>query len=259
MTMKHNRLLVSIVVLVLWAAATMFGAQVLAGGEEISLDSLVQRGIGWQFVAAIAILLGAIALFRWRDIGFTAPHDLLRILWFPGLYLVVFAALIVLFGLPPARVAGLVFVNTMMVGFSEEVMFRGVLLRASLERMSMWAAIGLNMALFGGVHAFNGFITGDFGAAALQSLAAAMSGLVFIAIVLRTGSIWPAIVYHGLWDCALFLIGLAANGSGGGESAGGAAGQLPAYGALLPMALVLPNFLFALFVLRKVGGKAKAA
>lgn len=257
MTMKHNRLLVSIVVLMLWAAATMFGAQVLAGGEEISLDSLVQRGIGWQFVAAIAILLGAIALFRWRDIGFTAPHDLFRILWFPGLYLVLFAALIVLFGLPPERVAGLVFINTMMVGFSEEVMFRGVLLRALLERMSMWAAIGLNMVLFGAVHAFNGFITGDFGAAALQSLAAAMSGLVFIAIVLRTGSIWPAIVYHGLWDCALFLIGLAAKGSG--ESAGGAADALPAYGALLPLALNLPNFLFALFVLRKVGGRAKAA
>ena len=134
-------------------------------------------------------------------------------------------------------------------------MFRGVLLRATLERMSIWAAIGLNMVLFGGVHAFNGFITGDFGAAAPQSLAAAMSGLVFIAIVLRTGSIWPAIVYHGLWDCALFLIGLAAKGSG----AGGAAGALPAYGALLPMALNLPNFLFALFVLRKVGGRAKAA
>ncbi len=243
-----HRFWISLIVLLAWGAATMFGAQWLAGGQETSLDDLVQQGIGWQFVAAIAILLIAIAIFRWKDIGFVEPHSLLRVMWFPSLYLVAFAAGIVWLGLPPLMTTLLVFVNTMMVGFSEEVMFRGVLLRASVERMSIWPAILLNMALFGGVHAFNGFITGNFDAAILQSIAAGMSGLVFIAILLRTGSIWPAIIYHGLWDFALFTVGLASAEAGHG----GSGGEMPAYAGYLPVILNLPNFLFALFLLRGI-------
>lgn len=247
-----NRLWISIFILLLWGAATMFGAQVLGGGEEISLNDLVQRGIGWQFVAAIAILLAAIAIFRWKDIGFETPHSLVRVLWFPSIYLIVFTVAIFWLGLPPLTTLLLVFVNTMMVGFSEEVMFRGVLFRASVERMPIWPAILLNMVLFGGVHAFNGFITGDFHAAFLQSIAAGMSGLVFIAILLRTGSIWPAIIYHGLWDFAVFTVGLASAGSGGGE----AATEVPAYANFMPIMLNLPNFIFALILLRNLGQRA---
>ena len=248
MSGTSNRFWISIAVLLLWGAATMFGAQILGGGEEISLDELVRQGVGWQFVAAIAILLAAIAIFRWRDIGFVRPHSLFRVMWFPCIYLLLFGAGIVYLGLPPLVTTLLVFLNTMMVGFSEEVMFRGVLFRASIERMSVWPAILLNMMLFGGVHAFNGFITGEFGAAIQQSFAAGMSGLVFIAIMLRTGSIWPAIIYHGLWDFALFTVGMASAASGGGE----AAGELPAYAGYLPIVMNLPNFIFALILLRNI-------
>ena len=243
-----SRFWISLVVLVLWGAATMFGAQTIGGGEDISLDDLVQHGIGWQFVAAIVILLVAIAVFKWRDIGFVRPRSLFAVMWFPSIYLVLFAVAIAFMGLPPIAVTLLVLLNTMMVGFSEEVMFRGVLFRASIERMPIWPAIVLNMVLFGGVHAFNGFITGDFGAAFIQSAAAAMSGLVFMAILLRTGSIWPAIIYHGLWDFALFTIGLASSGSGAGD----VAADVPSYAAYAPIAMNLPNSLFALFLLRSI-------
>ena len=97
----------------------MFGAQILGGGEEISLDELVRQGVGWQFVVAIAVLLGAIAIFRWRDIGFVRPHSLFRVMWFPCIYLVLFGAGIVYLGLPPLVTTLLVFLKTMMVGFSE--------------------------------------------------------------------------------------------------------------------------------------------
>lgn len=167
-------------------------------------------------------------------------------MWFPCIYLVLMVGAIILFGIPPLGALVLVFLNTMMVGFSEEVMFRGVLFRASLERMAIWPAIILNMVLFGGVHAFNGFITGDFGTALVQSLAAGMSGLVFMAILLRTGSIWPAIIYHGLWDFLLFTIGVASAGSGE------VAGEAPAGSVYAPVLMNLPNFIFALILLRKI-------
>lgn len=243
-----SRLWISLVVLVIWGAATLFGAQFMAGGEEVQLDELVKEGIGWQFVAAIAVLLIAIAIFKWKDIGFNSPHSVFRIMWFPSLYLIGFAAGITFLGFPPLTVMTMVFVNTMMVGFSEEVMFRGVLFRASIERMSVWPAILLNMVLFGGVHAFNGFITGDFGAALVQSLAAGMSGLVFMAILLRTGSIWPAIIYHGLWDCLIFLVGVSSAQAGSPEVGGDA----PGMAIYAPILMNLPNFIFALIILRKI-------
>jgi hypothetical protein len=251
MTAASTRFCISLAVLLLWGATTMFGAQLLAGGEEISLNDLVQQGIGWQFVGAIVILLAVIFAFRWKDIGFNKPHSLLHVLWFPSIYLFVFAGLIVLLGLPPLMSTMLVFVNTMLVGFSEEVMFRGVLFRASLKQMAVWPAIILNMILFGGVHAFNGFITGEFGAAIVQSFAAGMSGLLFIAILLRTGSIWPAIVYHGLWDFAIFTLGMSS--SRAGDAA--AVGDVSPHSVFLPLLLNLPNFLFALVLLRNIHKK----
>lgn len=248
MTGSASRIWISLIVLIVWAAVTLFGAQFLAGGEEVSLNEIVTRGIGWQFVVAIAVLLIAIAVFKWKDIGFGAPHSVARVMWFPSLYLIGFAAAIVFFGFPPLFAMIMVFINTMMVGFSEEVMFRGVLFQASIKRMSVWPAIILNMVLFGGVHAFNGFITGDFSAAVLQSVAAGMSGLLFMAIVLRTGSLWPAIIYHGLWDCLVFLITVSLAGSEGAA----ADAEVPAMANYAPVLLNLPNFIFALILLRKI-------
>ncbi len=98
--------------------------------------------------------------------------------------------------------------NTSLVGLSEELMFRGVLLQALRQTVSIWPAVALTTLAFGAVHSLNVFITGDLGAALIQSTAAALSGLFFIAPRLRTGSLWPSIAVHGLWDGAAFLVAL---------------------------------------------------
>ncbi len=97
-----------------------------------------------------------------------------------------------------------------MVGFSEEVMFRGFLLSALRGVMGVWPAVILSSVLFGAVHVTNGFITGAWGPAVVQASMAAMSGLAFAALRVRTGSLWPGIVLHGLWDAGLFFMSLSA-------------------------------------------------
>ena len=237
----------------LWILVTLVGAKWLLGGEEAGLDELVKNGIGWQFVAAVGLLLIAITVFKWRDMRFGAPHSLLKVMWFPSLILLAISLPILSTGLPAAKVICFVAFNTFLVGVSEEVMFRGLLFRALLENSKVWTAIILTTVLFGSVHALNGFTTGEWGQALLQAIAAGMSGLIFIAIVIRTGSLWPAIIYHFLWDCVLFLMGAATAAK---------TEALPnpeiettisdSAALLLPLLIALPNFLCALVLLRKV-------
>lgn len=231
----------------------MFGARVIAGGE-VALDELVSSGIGWHFGIAIALLVLAIQIFEWKDIGFAKPHSLLLVLWFPSIYLFAFAGGITFLGLPPSRVVFFVALNSLMVGASEEIMFRGVLFRALENAMPIWPAIILTSVLFGAVHVLNVFITGDFIPALMQSIAAAMSGFIFIAILIRTGSIWPAIIYHFLWDCLIFLAGSGASAANS-ESTTVDVGAAALYA---PILLNLPNLICALLLLRNVGKESNA-
>lgn len=240
-----KRIWISLAVTAAWVATTLFGARLITGGDT-SLDELVSTGIGWHFLVAIAILVVAIVVFKWNDIGFNKPHSVLRVLWFPAIYLVVFAGGLAVRGVPSMSVVFFVAINTIMVGASEEIMFRGVLLRAFDKAMSIWPAIILTTVLFGAVHSLNGFITGQFGPALIQSVAAGLSGLVFMAILIRTGSIWPGIIYHFLWDFLIFLLVSAA----APEAAAADTGGMAMYG---PILLSLPNVICAAILLRHVG------
>lgn len=249
-----NRIAIALLTLVAWVLVTFLGAKVQLPGEP-SLDDLVTRGIAWQIVLAGALLVGVILWRRWRDIGFVAPErGTLRLLWLPMLMILLQLGFALLLGLPSAGVILLVLVNTLFVGFSEETMFRGVLYRALRGRMGIWPAILLVSVAFGGVHVLNGFITGVFAAAALQALMAACSGLLLMAIFLRTGSLWVAIVYHALWDAATFVVTLGASDrvAGTADRATEAAGANGAAAFVLPFLMVLPNLLYALWLLRSV-------
>lgn len=221
----------------------MLGAQYIAG-SEVSLVDLVSNKIGWHFLLAIVVLITAIVIFRWNDIGFRKPHSIFRTMWFPSIYLVLFLAGLVYFGLPTENVVLFIVLNTFLVGASEEIMFRGILFRAFEQTMSLWSAILLTSFLFGAVHALNVFITGELGPAVMQSIAAGMSGLVFLAIVLRTGSLWTAIIYHFLWDCLLLLVSSMVT-----EVASDNSDSSAIYG---PILLNVPNAIFAIVLLRNV-------
>lgn len=252
--MNHTskRIPVSLVAYVVWSAITLLAMHWLVPGEH-SLLASVCNGVGWNFVLAILFLVTLTRINRWSDLAFVRPASLrsLRILWFPALYLMVFFGLAATKGISLTSSQILfVVINTLMVGLSEEFMFRGVLFRALRSRLYLWPAILLTSVLFGGVHVFNVFITGQLIDATAQALSAMMSGFIFVALLLRTGSLWVPIVYHGLFDMSIFLAT-----SGAGEAAAGAeASTLVRF--LAPMALDIPNLLCALFLLRKVRNEA---
>nr|WP_280922894.1 DUF2171 domain-containing protein [Rubellimicrobium aerolatum] len=109
-------------------------------------------------------------------------------------------------GLPPAPVVAILLVNTVLVGFSEEVMFRGFLYSGLRDRLRPWPAIWAVTLLFGALHTLNALVTGHLLDALQQSGNATLIGLALLAIRLRTGSIWPAVLVHASWDFGLLLL-----------------------------------------------------
>jgi len=241
----NKRLAISLATFLGWLLITLVGEQ-LGSGTRQSLTDTVARGPGWPFVAAAAFVLAVVAWQRWRDIGL---HQLptarsLLLAWLPALYIVGGLGVAAHLGLPPAKVVLWVLLNTFLVGLSEELMFRGVLLHALRHTVSIWPAVALTTLAFGAIHSLNVFITGDLRGAVIQSTAAALSGLFFIALRLRTGSLWPCIVVHGLWDCAAFLVAMSSP-----TEAAVSTGPTTAM-RLAPILLVLPNALYGLWLLR---------
>lgn len=248
--MSSSRITIALVTFAVWVAITVLGARVLQGGEA-DLGDLVSHGFAWQIIAAAAFVLAVTLWKGWaNETGLRSVRDLrdLRLAWLPVLYILAGLGAAVAAGLPPASVVMWVLINTLFVGFSEELMFRGVLLQAFRSRYSIWPAVIITSLMFGAVHSLNIFTTGQVMQSLVQSVAAALSGLIFMALRLRTGSIWPGMLLHGLWDFSTFTFGAAAGAAGDPATAGG-----PALAAVLvPVILVLPNAIYALYLLRNI-------
>jgi hypothetical protein len=245
----NARLAISLAAFVGWLLITVVGGQINTGHGPLTQG--VTRGLGWPFLLAALFLLVVVVWQQWRDIGLNkrAARGSLLLTWLPMLYVVVGLSLAVVLGLPPAGVLLWILLNTFLVGLSEELMFRGVLLQAFRHVVSIWPAVALTTLAFGAVHALNVFTTGDLRTALIQSLAAALSGLLFIALRLRTGSLWPCIVVHGLWDFATFTMGAARGGESQASSGGGPMTLM----TFVPILLVLPNALYGLWLIRRIG------
>ncbi|WP_160292411.1 CPBP family intramembrane glutamic endopeptidase [Sphingopyxis fribergensis] len=91
----------------------------------------------------------------------------------------------------------------------------------------------------------NVLITGDLPAALIQAVAAFMSGVMSLALRIRTGSLYPLIIVHALWDFSLF-VGLPAS------AATEAAPTLSSTAIVAPVQLVFPLFLYGLSLMRHV-------
>jgi len=250
-----RRLPVSLMTYVAWTLVTVFGMRWASDGAHQPLVESVTHGISWNLAMAVALLATVTVAMRWRDLKFVAPEPMgsLRVLWFPALYLLLFASLPAVIGLPPASTLPFVIMNTMLVGLSEEWMFRGVLFQGLRSRLALWPAILLTSVLFGAVHIMNVFTTGQLGEALVQAVAAFMSGMVMIAMLIRTGSIWVPIVYHSLWDFGTFVV------SAGSAASGPPIDVTQGWNWTIPMLMVLPNFLYALYLLRGVRNDTRLA
>ena len=236
--------------LLVWLGLTRGVGWLETGGRQQSLGEAAGGHIGLSWLlAALFALAVALASDDRRGAGLRGPQPpaSARLAWPPLLYALLMLVLAWAGGFPPRSVVLVIACNTAIVAISEELMFRAILLQGFLDKYAIWPAVMTSSAIFGLVHAANGYATGDVGAALWQSGAAFLQGVAYAAIRLRTRSIWPMVVVHCLWDFSLMTATLAA-------AAEGEVSSMP-YAAMLA---VLPLFLYGLFLLRGNRGQLKA-
>ena len=242
----HISLPVAFGALAVWLGLTLGGGWLASGGRQQSLAESTGGAVGWPWALA-ALFAAAVALAsadrRGAGLGAPAPLNSIRLVWLPLLYTLLMLLIAWAGDLPPRAVVLVVACNSALVALSEELMFRAVLLQGFLDRYGVWPAVLASSAIFGLVHAANGLATADVGAALWQAAAAGLQGVAYAAIRLRTRSVWPMAVVHGLWDFALVTSVLSA-------TAQGEASVLP-YAALIA---VLPFCLYGLYLLRGMRG-----
>jgi membrane protease YdiL (CAAX protease family) len=243
---------IAFLVFVGWALVTAFFAPLGGATEPEPLNQSIAGSLQVNFLAAIVFLLAAVAIFRWLDVGLNAPRSArsLLVLWFPGLYILLFVVLFAYAGLPPPRVVFVILFNTVFAGISEELACRGVLYQGLHSRYPIWIAILASTVLFGAVHVLNGFVTGDFLTAGVQAIAAFLTGIAFMAIRVRTGSLYPGMILHGVWDFLLITSVTALVERFGITAAETTGAAVHGSVLALPVLFVVPNFLYGLFLLR---------
>ena len=77
----------------------------------------------------------------------------------------------------------------------EEVVFRGFVLDLASERYSDWFSIFISALLFAIIHI-----------EAVSVINAFIGGLIYGYVRIRTGSLWPSIILHFLWNTHIYLI-----------------------------------------------------
>lgn len=93
---------------------------------------------------------------------------------------------------------------SLLIGFAEESIFRGLMLNA-LKARGPWTAAIVTTVLFGLSHSLN-LLSGRSGVDILIQVAYALAiGFGFAAVALRTGLIWPLVIVHALIDFTAFI------------------------------------------------------
>jgi len=162
----------------------------------------VNSSILIQQVLLVAISALTVTVFGgWRAAGFAKPIELRALLLcLPPLAAPIILLFIAGFApIDPIQLAMLIAL-TMMIGFAEEALCRGVMVGSFMPGGPMRAALYSSL-IFGSMHLINTFYGMPFTTALLYAFYAALIGFGLAAPYIRGGGgIWPVILVHALYD-----------------------------------------------------------
>ena len=182
------------------------------GGAVLITPERVAQVFWPEFLLALSSL-AIVWVFGWaREVRLTTPlaAKSVRVLILPLLLLLLLfatgAAISAETGIQPSWSEAFSYARVVIwVGVFEEVVFRGLLLYGLATRIGPVRAALVSSLIFGLLHYGNwasgqGALISHF-----QVIHATSLGVMMAAITLRTGSLWPAILYHAVWDLGAVL------------------------------------------------------
>ncbi|KAB1083370.1 CPBP family intramembrane metalloprotease [Neorhizobium galegae] len=199
---------------------------------------------------AVIFLISMSALFDSREVGLAAPSSgrSLLLAWLSGLYAVCFLLLAVWSGLPSIALASSLLVSTALAAASQELMFRGILFAGLRSRYSVLKTTWISSILAGIAWLPVWIWYGAWEHGISDMMLGFLMSILFSAIRVRTGSLYPCILLHAVWSYCLTLLRVSGEGV--------------FWSQMLFIAVVIPLPIYGLFLLRKkalVGMPAVAA
>lgn len=165
----------------------------------------------FQLLAGLYCLLVAVQHFGWRAVGFGSLRWR-ALVWMLPAWLVLAAMVWNVAGAATLREdlglgwGALVFlvVTPFLIAFSEEILFRGILLRGAMATVPVIYAMLISAVLFGALHLINGMSGQSATGTAQQMVFAVLVGFFLAPIAVKLGNLWPLILWHWLWNIAIF-------------------------------------------------------
>lgn len=177
--------------------------QDISYGDPRMVDSL------WP----VLIVLNAVCVFfvtryfSWQEIGFRRLN-LRQLGWFlPPVSALIAMSVIYLSAFASAsldaaqwRLLGVIGFTTLLVGFGEEMMFRGIVLHGFLKTKGVLWAMLVSAVGFSSLHAVNIFGGTSLFQTFFQLVLTFLFGFLFAPLMIKLNNILPLIIFHWLWD-----------------------------------------------------------
>ncbi len=216
----NHPLLFVLLGIVAWILLGALSVMVAVTVLNAPINDLLVQSIGLLFATACFLALA----WRWdwlKPAGFTRLGGVS--LWLVTLAVAIFSIIayqLAMFGeiaLSFAQInspdARQILLRQAVVGFTEESMFRGILLFALVR---VWggssrgtlAAIGVTALLFGALHSLQVVAGSDGPQLVFTIVNCIVAGLLLGALVLWGGSIWPAVLLHAVSNASVQIASL---------------------------------------------------
>ncbi len=180
-------------------------------GIRYGESQMVKPLVWFELVMTIFALFMAKKYFSWQALGF-GKINFKNMLWFVPM-LVIGTMMIVYLGyfaithadsitLGQWKLFYLVCVTTFLVGFSEELVYRGIVFAAFIKESKVKAVFisAITFSLLHSVNVFGGLAFGDMLGQLGMTL---ISGLFYAFVRLKINNIIPIIIFHWFWDFGL--------------------------------------------------------
>lgn len=236
---KHSLILFLVVLL----GRGILGMLAIGGIQYFNPDLTIEKDLGWVVMLIYATC--TILAVKWvkidKEIGLTMPASAKDwYAWLPVLVIPMSLAFVLGFNSTWGHLPFLL-IAAVGVAINEEILFRGILLRAILP-FGRAVAIIVPSLLFGAAHLGNIFVGGDITYALFQFAWVFFGGMALTAMTIANKSLLPAIAFHFILDA----IEYAAVGAYGVHSEGF---SLP----ILTMFLLLnvAFFFYSIYILKR--------
>ncbi len=204
---------IALITVLIYSALMGSGMYVLrnyVGSSYLSAD--MPRTIVWFEVAMTAVATFVYlnyfkqALLRFKADKpsnlFVIGFALMFVNLIAGLFIFLFTAD---FSSKDMSLIAIILAAAILVGTSEELVFRGIVLPAFLANGSRVKAVLVSSVLFSGFHATNLLGGLSFGSLLVQLANTFFLGVTFACIAVETGRLLPLMIFHALYDFVLLV------------------------------------------------------